>query len=92
MPISGLVVAFDAGLGPHDDAIAQLAAHPSIDVGETNANRLAIVVESNSKEHDQEIWQWIQSLPGVIDINVAFVGFDDDEENEENEEDKEAVS
>lgn len=55
-----------------------LAAHRSVEVGEVSTNRIAIVVDSESKQHDQEIWQWVQELPSVIDVNVAFVGFDDD--------------
>ncbi|TWU46912.1 chaperone NapD [Rubripirellula reticaptiva] len=80
MPISGLVVTCDTSNGPIVDAVSILAAHPSVDVGEVSTHRIAIVVDTESKQQDQEIWQWIQGLPGVIDVNVAFVGFDDEGE------------
>ena len=77
MPISGLVVVFESSETLNDLAVEQLASHPSIVVGERERDRVAIVVDSESKDHDVEIWEWITSLPGVSDIKIAFVGFDD---------------
>lgn len=77
MPISGLVVVLDAPNGPFPDTLRELRAHAAIEVGETTDNNIAIVVESPSNQHDQEIWQWVQDLPGVLDIRIAFVGFDE---------------
>ena len=78
MPISGLVVVLDGPSGPHDETISKLSAHPAVEVGDVSANRAAIVVESKSKRDDQEVWNWVQGLPGVTDIQIAFVGFDDE--------------
>lgn len=77
MPISGLVVVFESSEANSDMAVDQLASHPSIDVGERERDRVAIVVDSISNDHDVEIWEWIAGLPGVSDIKIAFVGFDD---------------
>jgi nitrate reductase NapAB chaperone NapD len=77
VPISGLVIVFDSSEAMSDLAVEQLASHPSIVVGERDGDRVAIVVDSASKDHDVEIWEWIASLPGVSDIKIAFVGFDD---------------
>lgn len=78
MPISGLVVVLDAPGGPYPHTIEQLRSHAAIEVGEITASKIAIVVDSTSRQNDQEIWQWVQELPGVIDIHIAFVGFDGD--------------
>ncbi len=77
MPISGLVVVLDAPNGPFPGTLEALRAHAAIEVGEMTDSNIAIVVESTSDKHDQEIWQWVQELPGVIDIRIAFVGFDE---------------
>lgn len=79
MPISGLVVVFQSGVASHDATILQLASHPSIEVGKRGKDQVAIVVDSHSVEHDREINAWVQSLPGVTEIRIAFVGIDDAE-------------
>jgi nitrate reductase NapAB chaperone NapD len=42
------------------------------------SDRLAVVVDTASKDHDFEVWEWIGNLPGVSEIKIAFVGFDDE--------------
>ena len=76
MPISGLVLGFDGPAQRFDQTLAAMRSHPYIEVGEVVANRCAIVLESTSKQQDQELWQWMRNLAGVVDIQVAFVGFD----------------
>ncbi|WP_390895543.1 chaperone NapD [Stieleria tagensis] len=78
MPISGLVVVFEGPTDRHADSLGQLASHPAIEVGQTNGHRCAIVIESHSKHQDQQLWEWVHSLPGVQNVSVAFVGFDTD--------------
>ena len=80
VPISGLVVVLDSPSGPYPDTIQKLRAHPAIEVGDISDYKIAIVVDSTCKQHDQEIWDWVQDLPGVLDIQIAFVGFDDEPE------------
>ena len=82
MPISGLVVTFETDLDQHTDSLRLLRNEPAIEVGESRGNKSAIVVETDSKEPDQQLWQWIRSLPGVIDLQVAFVAVDDGTDDE----------
>lgn len=53
---------------------------PEIDIGESAGSKLAIVIDSETKCRDQEIWNTLQQLPGVIDIAVAMVAFDEDDQ------------
>lgn len=78
MPISGLVIVFESSEALNDQVVEQLASHSSIAVGERAGDRVAIVIDSASKDHDVEVWEWIGGLPGVSDIKIAFVGFDDE--------------
>lgn len=76
MPISGLVVALA------DDALGQqsadrIAAAPQIEVGRRTAHKLAVVVETASSDEDRDLWQWLRDLPGVVHVDVVFIGFDD---------------
>jgi nitrate reductase NapAB chaperone NapD len=77
VPISGLVVVFESSEALSDQRVQQLAEHAAIEVGERQRDRVAIVVDSTSKDQDRQVWEWLQSLPGVSDIKIAFVGFDD---------------
>jgi nitrate reductase NapAB chaperone NapD len=79
VPISGLVVVFESLDVLNDLEVEQLFDHPNITVGERSGDRVAIAVDSNSKDHDADIWNWLSNLPGVIDIKIAFVGFDDEQ-------------
>lgn len=79
VPISGLVVTFVASHTTPETLIQALEKIPEIEVGEFDEHRIAMVVDSETRQRDQEIWDAVQQLPGVSDINVAFVGFDDAE-------------
>ena len=78
MPISGLVVSLTAEAAMRENARAIIASHPNVEVGETGNCRMAIAVETNSREEDQAFWQWLNELPGVSMVDVAFVAFDSD--------------
>jgi nitrate reductase NapAB chaperone NapD len=77
LPISGLVVVFDSSVALDDRALEQLAEHPSITLGERGDDRIAIVIDTACKEQDIEVWDWLAKIPGVSEIKIAFVGFDD---------------
>ena len=80
VPISGLVVTFKTSVLEHLDSVATMRAIPEIDIGEASGSKLAIVIDSATKGRDQEIWNTVQQLPGVIDLAVAMVAFDEDDE------------
>lgn len=78
MPISGLVVVCQSPEILDDKVIEPLSRHCNIEIGQRCANQLAIVVDTESKEQDLEIGNWISSLPGVLEIRITFIGFDDE--------------
>jgi nitrate reductase NapAB chaperone NapD len=80
VPISGLVVTFLSSAAEHSDAVEALRLIPEIEIGESAGSKLAIVIDSETKSRDQEIWNEIQKLPGVIDLAVAMVAFDEDDQ------------
>jgi hypothetical protein len=79
MPISGLVITWNSAHDDHASALAALQAHPAIELGTTTALMCAIVVDSADPAEDRRIWEWLHALPGVAQVQVAFVGFDDDD-------------
>lgn len=85
MPISGLVVTFGSSVTEHADAIETIRAIPEIDLGDASGSKLAFVVDSETKRRDQEIWNTVQQLPGVIDLAVAMVAFDENDQTEKHD-------
>ncbi|MCM2372189.1 chaperone NapD [Aporhodopirellula aestuarii] len=85
MPVSGLVVTFQTPVDQYRETIELLRAVPEIETGEFKNGKLAIVVDSETRHRDQEIWDSVRQMPGVIDLAVAFVGFDDDQNHTRDE-------
>lgn len=80
MPISGLVVTFRSAVTDHSDTLEAIRAIPEINIGDVVGSKLAIVIDSKTRRRDQEIWNALQQLPGVIDLAVAMVAFDEYDE------------
>jgi nitrate reductase NapAB chaperone NapD len=78
MPVSGLVVTFNGSVDEHQATIRLLREIPEVELGEAAGSKLAMVVDTATKRRDQEIWNAVQQLPGVIDLAVAMVAFEDD--------------
>ncbi|QEG01342.1 hypothetical protein Mal15_54180 [Stieleria maiorica] len=77
VPISGLVITFDPAWDDPDETISRLREEAAIEVGAMDDRKCAVVVDTSSRAEDKRIYQWVQDLPGVASIQVAFVGFDD---------------
>ncbi|WP_442510957.1 hypothetical protein SH528x_002608 [Novipirellula sp. SH528] len=82
MPISGLVVTLSDSDTERADAIDAMRREPRIELGiseleQTVASRIPIVVDTQSNEDDKQVWQWLNDLPGVVFVDVALVGFED---------------
>lgn len=81
VPISGLVVTFRSSVTEHVETVELLRDIPEIVIGDSVGSKLAIVVDSETQRRDQEIWNTVQHLPGVIDLAVAMVVFDENDPN-----------
>ncbi len=73
MPVSGIVVTFASTVAEHSAAVETLRLIPEIDIGPAGGSKLALVVDSPNSRRDQEIWETVQQLPGVIDVALALV-------------------
>jgi nitrate reductase NapAB chaperone NapD len=79
VPVSGLVITFSSDIAHHGETMEQLAGEPAIEIGDAVGPKLAIVVDSDTRDHDREIWNWVRNLPGIAMVDVAFVGFEETE-------------
>ena len=76
MPISGLVVFLSEDSETRVHALEAIAADARIEVGEFVAGKMSLAVETNSSAEDREIWDWLNNLPGVAFVQVAFIAFE----------------
>lgn len=79
MPVSGLVITFEGEVSEYSETVAALASQRQIDLGARQHAKLALVLDTASSEEDKQVWEWVQNLPGVQDVALAFVAFDDSE-------------
>ena len=76
MPVSGLVISLSEEPDLQAEALAAIGYRSEITMGVLEANQLAVVLDTPSSHQDKLLWQWLNSLPGVSLVEVAFVGFE----------------
>lgn len=76
MPVSGLVVSLTDDPQLREDAISSIREESRIEVGVIESGRMAIVLDTASSDEDKQLWHWLSSLPGVVFVDVAMVGFE----------------
>jgi hypothetical protein len=79
MPISGLVIT----LAPDTDA-GMLVRHlqkcdPRLEPGEVQGDRLPCVLETAHAGESQAVHEWLLQQPGVLSVDVVFVGLEEPE-------------
>ena len=59
--------------------IKQIQQHPNFQTGERQDQRLPVVLDTPDKETDKRCWGWLNELPGVHHVDVAFIHFEDED-------------
>ena len=77
MPVSGLVVSLKSDPQLRNEAIDAIRAEPRIEIGAIKQRRMAVVLDTASVDEDKQLWCWLGSLPGVVFVDVALVGYED---------------
>lgn len=80
MWISSFVVTF-ASEAAALSAVPTLAALSVLTLGERHGMRLPVVVEAPDGSTSRYWHEWVEQLPGVVQVEVAFVSFDESERN-----------
>jgi len=75
--ISSFVVTLDVDSPVADETQAALSAIPAFEVGELVGAKLPVVVETDDGATARDWFEWTCRLPGVVHVDVAFVGFDE---------------
>jgi hypothetical protein len=76
MPVSGLVVTLPEDPLSRGEALSRISGDQRLTMGVCEGNRLALVMDTHSSEEDRQLWDWLGSLPGVSNVEVAFIAFE----------------
>lgn len=79
MHISGLVVAFEPDLVVIQSAIKAIQQAGPFTIGELAGQRLSVVMEVATPADSLHWHRWLCELPGVLNVNVAYVSVADHE-------------
>lgn len=63
----------------YPEVIEQIQQHPNFQAGPRHNQRLPVVLDTPDKETDKQCWGWINELPGVHHVDVAFIHFEDED-------------
>ncbi|MCA9192261.1 MAG: hypothetical protein KDB03_10875 [Planctomycetales bacterium] len=77
MSVCGLVLTLCDDSQLRAETIAELGRWPQISLGEEEFNRLPLVLDTPSRNEDRALLNRLEAMPGVLMVEVAFVGFDE---------------
>jgi nitrate reductase NapAB chaperone NapD len=73
MAISGLILTLSPDNRLRDEAMRCLRLDGRVSIGEQQQHRLPIVVDGATRNDDQEMWQRLHEIPGVLFVDVVCV-------------------
>jgi nitrate reductase NapAB chaperone NapD len=76
MPISSLIIRTDNKKTP--DVVACLGILKEVTVSEIHQQNIVIITETPRQACDQDLWDKIEKIPGVLQCDLIFHNFEDD--------------
>ncbi len=80
MWISSFVVTLSPTNGSDHPVVAALKSMPVFMLGQQQGARLPVVLEAPDGSTARYWHEWVEQLPGVVQVEVAFVSFDETEQ------------
>ena len=81
MWISSFVIALSDDSRKSEQVLAALRSIPCLHLGDLQASsRLPVVLEVADSQESRYSYDWIEHLPGVLKVDMAFATFDATEE------------
>ena len=78
MIFSGLVATFAADSRLARSAQQAIRQHPALELGLPTDHRLPLVLETATSSESDALIEWLTALPGIEQVDVVFVQWDDD--------------
>lgn len=84
--ISGVVayLKFDEPLV--EESLNMIRQHPAFELGERSGHRVPMVLETVGAGESRDAMDWINDLPGIEHVDVAYVHLEDNESQDVAEE------
>jgi len=83
MAICALVITLSESPGLAHGALRRIAGDERLTLGRAAGSQLAAVLETASDDSDREALEWLQELPGVAQVEIASVFWDDESRESE---------
>lgn len=77
MPVNGLMVTLSTDPERASHALGMIGGHDGIELGERHDRWLAVVAETRDDHEARTLHQWLEDLPGVDQVGVILVAFDE---------------
>ncbi len=82
MPINGLLLKLSPDSEIADAALARICQRPEASLGEVQDRWQPIAVDTPDVRAAHDFHEWLEALPGVEQVDVIYVGFDETLPNE----------
>jgi hypothetical protein len=82
MPVNGLLLTLSPDKGLADRARQAIAARSEADLGEPHGIYQPVAVETPDVRSAHEFHEWLESLEGVGQVDVIYVGFEESNETQ----------
>lgn len=77
MPVNGLLLTLSPDERLAESARAAIAARPEVALGEPHGIYQPLAVETDDVRAAHEFHEWLESLEGVGQVDVVYVGFEE---------------
>ncbi len=82
MAVSGLAILLSPERERREGAISALESHPQVELGPSNGDRIAAVLDTPDTHQDRRVVKQLEALDGVLRVDLVCVYFDEDIEDE----------
>jgi hypothetical protein len=77
MPVNGLLLTLSADRVLAEAARNRISTRPEATQGETQDRWQALAVDTADVKAAHDFHEWLEALPGVEQVDVIYVGFDE---------------
>jgi hypothetical protein len=77
MPLNGLLLKLSANTRMAEAALASISSRNEVMLGDAKERWQPLVVDTSDVKEAHDFHEWLEALPGVEQVDVIFVGFDE---------------
>lgn len=77
MPVNGLLLTLTHHAELAAAARTQIARHPAVSLGDASGRWQPLAIETPDVKASHDFHEWLEAIPGVEQVDVIYVGFDE---------------